>query len=242
MTDSGPIPQFLDQRPIIWNYTMLSTYEGTCPHQAAEKYIYKNIPYSPTPQQEWGNAVHKAMDLRVSGGKPLPETMHAFEPYAAAFDGKSVKGELKLGVTRDGRSCEFFDKSGKVWGRGTIDVPIVQGDKAFINDWKTGKQNLRYESPFELECHAVLLQAAYPNIRQIVGTYTYLGENKMSTPYDLSHTQKTWNRITAIVSAIEADKATGQWEKRQGPLCSWCEVESCEFNKRQERLAREKAA
>ena len=46
----------------VASYSFLNTW-AICPHQAARKYIVKDLPREPeTPEMAWGNAVHEAME------------------------------------------------------------------------------------------------------------------------------------------------------------------------------------
>lgn len=226
------IPASLDRRkpaapkPLVWSYTFLNTYAKICPHQAFRQYIKKDVPYQATVAMEKGKHVHSAMEYRL-GGKPLPADCREFERFVSPFDGRNPIGEQKLGVTREGKSTGFFDDN--VWGRGTLDVTLLQDKTAYIADWKTGKS--AYETNFELSVHAVLLHAKHPALTKILGQYVYLGENKLSRMYDLSNTKATWLVIGETMKQVEADKAAGEFEKRQGPLCGWCRVKDCQHNR-----------
>lgn len=220
------IPGFLDRRPIVWSFTMLHTYRDICPHQAAQRFVYKTVPFTETPAMKHGIEVHTAMEHRVGAGKPLPEAYRKWEPFAEPFDGRNAKTELKLGVTVHGHTTGFFDAN--VWGRGKADVVLQHETTAFLADWKTG--NSKYEDPFELRVQAVLLNAKHPELKTIKANYVWLKEDRVGTVYDVSDTLSTWQEIQALVSAIEADKKAGQFEKKKGPLCKWCPVRECEHN------------
>lgn len=202
---------------------MLSAY-GNCPHQAYRRYLKKDQKYVETPEMAWGNKVHSAFEYRVSGGKPLPVDMQQWENFAKPFDGKAAAVEQKLGISANGHSVGFWD--GSVWFRGKADLAIVKGETAFVNDWKTG--NSKYEDPFELETNAVLLHAKFPHLKKIVGTYTWLRENRVSQLYDLSDTAQTWNTICRLMGEILAKRDTGEFEKKKSGLCGWCSVDDCE--------------
>ena len=220
------IPAFLDRRPLIWSYTMLDGFRSKCAYQAAQRYVYKTLPYVESPAMKWGNDVHAAFEHRVGGGKPLPESMMKWEHFAAPFDGRGAKTELKLGVTMKGSATGFFDKD--VWGRGKADCVLMSEDAAYLADWKTGGS--RYEEPFELEVQAVLLNAKFPGLRTIRASYVWLKEDRISKVYDVSDTAKTWNEIGEIVRAVESDKKRGEFKKKKGPLCAYCNVYACENN------------
>lgn len=225
MTAVLDIPAFLDRRPLVWSFTLLHTYRDICPHQAAQRFIFKTVPFVETEAMRWGNEVHTAMEHRL-GGKPLPLKMQDWEKFAKPFDGKDVKPEQKLGVTMEGQSCDFFAKN--VWGRGKLDVPLVQSERAYLADWKTG--NSKYENPFELKVQAVLLHARNPQLKEIKGQYIWLKENRPGKLYDLSDTRSTWNEIGTTYRQMATDRQAGHFEKRRGPLCAFCPVFDCEHN------------
>ena len=215
-----------DWKPYTWAFTSLSTYDGVCGYQFFRSYIKRDIPYVATPEMARGKEIHTAMELRVSGGKALPLDMQHWEPFAAAFDGLGARTELKLAITREGRPTGQWEKD--VHGRGAIDVAVINGTKAVITDWKSGGS--KYEKPFELEIHAMLLKAANPQLTQVIGNFVWLKENRAGQVYDLSDFNSTWARVNNIVERIEDDMATGEWEKKRTTLCAWCRVFDCENN------------
>src|SRR5262249_35412876 len=96
------------------------------------------------------------------------------------------------------------------------------GDRAYINDWKFAKVgNSKYEDPFELACGALLLKAKHPNLKVIKGTYTWINENKLSQPYDLSDTAATWAEVCSVMRSIYTWRAWGELQKSHRPLCGW---------------------
>lgn len=227
------IPAFLDRRsprgsgaspkPLIFSYTMLNNYANVCPHQTYRRYVKKDQPYVESKEMKWGNKVHSAMEYRL-GGKPLPPDMQQWEPIVAAFDGRGATAEQKLGIRRNGSPCGFFDDG--VWFRGKIDVTIIQGTTAVIADYKTGSSS--YETSFELETNALLLNLRHPHITRIGGFYIWLKEGRVGQKYDLSNTADTWKKLTEIVTLFKTDLTTGTWEKRKSGLCGYCSVEDCE--------------
>lgn len=223
MSTDTTIPPFLDRRPFVGTYTILSSYKN-CGHQMFRRYVAKDQPYVETPEMKFGNEVHSAFEYRVGSQKPLPETMKDWEKFAAPFDGLMPLVEQKLGINAEGRAVGFWD--GSVWFRGKADLAIIKGETAYINDWKTGKST--YEDPFELATNAMLLHAKNPHLTKIVGSYTWLKENRVGQLYDLSDTRATWAEVCRLMSEILERKKTGQFEKTKSGLCGYCSVEDCE--------------
>lgn len=238
------IPAFLDRRnekPLVFSYTIVNTYENVCPHQFYRRYIVKDIPFVGSPDVDHGNAGHTAMELRL-GGKPLPQALEAMEPLAASLTARKALPEQQLGLTVEGRVTGFWDKN--AWYRGKIDATIVHGEVAYIADYKFGK-TIR-EDPLELELNAVMVHAKHPHLKKIVGQYLWGPDlyGARLTPvtgpmHDLTDTTRAWNTIKRVAAAIENDRKAGEFEKRRSGLCGWCSVSDCEHNSMKQRLARE---
>lgn len=206
---------------MIFNYTMLNTWL-ICPHQAARRYIIKDIPFEKTAAMEEGSNGHKAFEERIRRKIPLPVDLQKHESLVAPLDKVHVKPEQKLGVTYSGRPTDFF--AGDVWFRGILDAPfLLATDTCILIDWKFGKPR---EDPFELETNAVLMQAHEPILEKLYGQYVWLKEGKRGKLHNLSDTRRTWARIHALAAEIEA----GDDRKTPGPLCAWCNVFDCQHN------------
>lgn len=232
MTLQEGIPDFLRrEKPLTFSYSFLNCYDDICPYQAYRTYIVRDIPYVETPERKAGNKAHEALALRV-GGKPLPEHMQEYEPFAAPLDRHPAKAEGKIAITRTGQPTGYFDKN--VWFRGAIDVAIIRDTTGFIFDWKLVK-NTRWTKRFELDVHALLLHAKHPHLRTIKAQYVFLNQKETSDVFDCSDTRGTWQVINDLVAKIESDLATKSFEKRSGPLCKWCGVFDCDKNQNPER-------
>lgn len=221
--DLNDIPPFLDRRKLVYTFTILNQYRN-CPHAMFRRYLKKDIPYVQSPEAKWGDEVHQAFEHRIGSGRPLPTTMQQWEQFARPFDGRSTNVEYKLGITKEGRSTGYWDSD--CWFRGKIDVSILAGSKAFINDFKTGGS--KYEDPFELEVGAILLKAKFPEIEVVKGHYSWLKENRAGQLYDLSRFRATWDEINRLVAKIETDRQSGEFAKNKSGLCGYCDVADCE--------------
>lgn len=217
---------------IIWTFTFLNDYEN-CPHKAFRRYIAKDVPYIETDAMRWGNVVHTAFEKRLRHGEPLPDTLAHLEPFATALTPRRPVVEYKLGIRADGRPCGFYDDN--VWGRGKADVAIIESDRGVIVDWKTGKQR---EDARELEILGLLLQAAQPHVRTVVGHYVWIADNQLGTPHDVSNTAGTWRRVQSMMAQVNEYARLNHWPKNENPLCKWCPVMDCNFNRNPDPAAR----
>ncbi len=214
----------------IASYSMLNT-DKICGWQMYRRYIVKDIAFVETEEIKFGNRVHTAFEYRLSGKRQLPDDMRQWEHFCTPLDAHSPQVEQWFGLRSDGRATGSRDAD--VWFRGKVDTiifDITTWKRAIIYDWKTSKKP--WEDPFELEVSALLLKAKYPQLEKISGAYVWLTKNKLGEIYDLSDVSLFWNKVYRQTTEIERKLANGtEFEKTPGPLCGWCSVGDCEFNK-----------
>lgn len=216
-------------KPIVYSYTLLRNFEN-CPYKCYRLNVLKDIKFKSTPEMDWGNEVHDALDRRISKNRILPANMGAYEPYAAYFQQFRPSAEMKVGITREGAACDFFAPN--VFLRGKID--LSWGDQVknvgWIVDYKTGK---RREDDLELELFGLMFAAhTQGKYQKILGRYLWLKTFEIGSLHDLSNVTGTFNYVQKTVAEIEHNAAAGYWPKKQNPLCGWCDVLDCEFNKK----------
>lgn len=217
----------MSDKPLIGSHTFLSDYEN-CPRKAHRRHVVRDLPYVPSPQMLWGNVVHEAAEGRLTSGRPWPDDCAHLEPIALAILAAGrVYGEQKVAVTSQWRPCSFYDPD--VYLRGKVDVVIeVNKWQALILDWKTGKER---ENPDELELHAALLWAREPHFQEIKGHYIWVNDQRLGHRHDLSAFAKTQLRVNRMMTHAQHAQRTDFWPPRENPLCRWCDVKDCEFNK-----------
>lgn len=212
---------------IVGSHTFLSDYEN-CPKKAYHRHVAKDLPYVETPEMKWGNYVHSAMERRLVAGIPLPDDLAHLEGFPAAIlQAGRVEGEQKVACRADWSPCSFFDDDVK-W-RGKIDVTVNQESLVAILDWKTGKQR---EDPEELLLHAALLKCNRPDLGHAVGHYIWTKDNQIGRAHNLEPSTATYARYDTIMAHIEHNAALNHWPARENPLCKWCDVTHCNFNKK----------
>ncbi len=214
-------------KPLVHSYSSLHAYDDICGYRYYRTYVVRDIKYVETPERRKGNQTHDALAYRI-GGKPLPVELQHLEKYAKPLDGHGAKAEGKVAINADGRVVDYF--ASDVFLRGALDVTIVKDEVGYILDWKDGKS--RWVKRFELDVHAVLLKAKYPQLSNIRAQYCFTTEDKLSELYDCSDVRSTWGTIQHIVQRITADMQRGSFEKKQGPLCGYCDVLDCQHNRK----------
>lgn len=146
---TSPIEPNLIQKPkFSWSHSAVSDFD-TCPYQYAHKRIYKTVPYEETEATIWGTRVHKAAEDYVNGEPVVDE--EAFlpvAPYAGLFlkkkeAGATVLCEYEMGLTEDWKAVGFKQGCGRV----ISDVLIIEDEKCFVADFKSGKRRDKNGKP-----------------------------------------------------------------------------------------------
>ena len=215
-------------RKFAWSYTALSDFE-TCPRRYYLTRVAKKVVVPQTEATLWGNEVHKALELRLTERKALPEGMRQWEPLVEtiANKGGKVEAETKMALNRNLRPTGYFDQD--VWVRGITDVTVIKGDKAFIGDWKTGKP--KPESS-QLKLTAAMVMAFKPFINTVVNAFVWLKPNTVtSETFKREDIPTIWQEFTPRVRRIEIAHEEDKFPPRPSGLCrQWCPVgrELCE--------------
>lgn len=222
----------------VASHTFLNDWDN-CPRKAYRRFIKKDLPkFEQTEAMKWGNEVHSAFEVRIKHGTAFPKEMERFEPIAAPLVAAGARAEKMLGITVDGTLCDFF--APEVWLRGKIDATVIAGPYelqhvstgptvAVIFDWKSGK---RREDRAELETHAVLLKAWQPTVQKITAHYVWLQDNEVGKAHDVSDTEKKLTEIRSVMNTVKNCIEIENFPPRQNPLCGWCDVLDCEFNRK----------
>jgi hypothetical protein len=215
-----------------WSYTALDCFDN-CPHQYHWKFILKNKEPA-TEEMAEGRRVHDAMEKRVAANIVLPPAYAKWDPLAQSIvnmahnTGGEIRTEMKVGVDRNLKPCDFFGKD--VYARGALDVAVLWPTAMYIGDWKTGKTR---EKDFQVKIFAFFGFLTFPNIDKITACNIWLPTSKIGEPYNYKREDlpKIWSEIYMKLVAMEQAAAKDEWVKRQSPLCAYCPVLSCENNR-----------
>jgi len=210
-----------------WSYSSIKTFD-----QCAKKYFHlkvvKDVKDEPGEAADYGTAVHEAAELFVTNGTPIPEKFAFMRPIVEPLaKKKGIKyAEIKVGVTKELEPCGFFAKD--VWYRGIADLLIIDGTKAWLVDYKTGK-NAKYADMKQLDLLAGAIFIHYPEVEVINSALLYVVSQEM--PRKIHHRQHLLTYMGVFdtqLDRLEAAKENGVWNANPSGLCGWCPVETCE--------------
>jgi len=185
-----------------------------------------------TDAMRYGTQMHEAAEHYVRDRTPLPSE---FEYVHSALDSLlSIKGdrlcEYKMGLTENLKPCGFFAPD--VWWRGIADLLILNGDKAFIIDYKTSK-NTNYADTRQLDLLAGATFIHYPEVKKVKSALSFVVCKGFITK---DHTVDMYKSYMSVFDSelerIEVALEKDVWNPVESGLCGFCPVTSCEHNRR----------
>ena len=213
-----------------WSFSKIKAFEQ-CPKQFYHDKVLKEFPFTETDAILYGSAFHKAAEDFVGADIPLPAK------FAWASDAllslKNRKGEklceIKLGVTENLEACSFFAKD--VWFRGIADLVIMDGDLAWVVDYKTGKSS-KYADKGQLELMALGLFAKYPQLKTVrAGLLFVVCNDLVKDTYEEYNKGKLWEKWVGKFRQMQTAADADVWNARPNGLCRhYCPVVECVHN------------
>ena len=211
-----------------WSYSALSDYIK-CPKKYYEIKVAENYVVIPSEQMKYGTEVHKALEDYVKDGKELASNYLRFKGMVDTL--KAIPGdkyaEHEMGLYKDRTPCHFDDPNR--WVRGIVDLLIVDGDYAFIVDYKTGSN--KYPDPKQLRLMSLMTFAHFPQVNKIKAGLLFVMHNTFVTEeYKRADIDKSWDKFKGPLERLSNSYDTNSWPPNASPLCRYCPVKSCDFN------------
>ena len=212
-----------------WSYSSLKQYQN-CPRQYYEIKVAQNYTVIPSEQMKYGTEVHKALEDYVKDGKELAVNYLRFKDMVDSL--KQIPGdkypEYEMALFRDKTPCDFADSNR--WVRGIVDLLIVDGDYAFIVDYKTGSS--KYPDPKQLRLMSLMAFAHFPNVNKIKAGLLFVMHGSFVTEeYTREELDKSWAKFNGPLGRLDNSYDNNVWPPNPTPLCKYCPVKSCDFNR-----------
>lgn len=214
---------------IQWSFSSLKDFVG-CPKRYQEVKVLKNFQPKFNEAAHYGNKVHEALEKYVKDGIELPLNYLRFKEWVDALieiPGRKLT-EYRMALTDERIPCTWAAKN--MWVRGIADLLIIDGENAFIVDYKTGSE--RYPEPKQLKLMALLVFAHFPEVKNVRGALMFIMKNHIvDEVYTRDQIDELWtafeNDLQRLAMAYEKD----EWPAIPSPLCRFCPVSTCQFNK-----------
>ena len=212
-----------------WSYSSIKTFDQ-CPKKYFHLKVVKDVKDDPGEAAVYGTEVHEAAELFIKDGTPIPEKFAFMRPIVeplAAKPGEKLT-EMKLGLRKveDGyEACGFFDRG--VWYRGIVDLLILDGDRAWMIDYKTGK-NAKYADMKQLDLMAGAIFVKFPEVQVIKSGLLYVVSNEFpKKTHKREHMDEYLSVFDEKLGQLEDAMEHGVFNPKSGPLCGWCPVVDC---------------
>ena len=212
-----------------WSYSSLKQYQN-CPKQYYEIKVAQNYDIIPSEAMKYGTEVHKALEDYVRDGKELALNYLRFKGMVDAL--KDIPGtkypEYEMALYKDRTVCDFSDP--KRWVRGIVDLLIVDNDYAFIVDYKTGSN--KYPDPKQLRLMSLMTFAHFPQVNKIKAGLLFVMHGSFITEeYERKDIDNSWEKFKGPLTRLEMSYKEDSWPPNPTPLCKYCPVKSCDFNR-----------
>jgi len=213
-----------------WSYSSINLFKQ-CPHKYYRLRIVKDIVEPPAEHLNYGLEVHKAAEDYLGKGTPIPEKYIFIKEHLDKLN--LIKGEklceYKMGLTSNLEPCGFFDKD--VWWRGVADLIIINGDKAYVIDYKTGK-SAKYADTKQLELLSCALFKHFPEVKKVKGGLLFVVANDLvKDNFEADNEGVYWTKWLEDTQRLEAAIQNNVWNKKPNFSCrSWCSITDCEHN------------
>lgn len=213
-----------------WSYSKIKAFEQ-CPKQFYHDKILKEVPFKETEATLYGTAFHTAAEDFIGKDVPLPGKFSFAQKMLDSLKNKQGDKlcELKLGITEDLEPCGFYDDN--VWFRGIADLIILDGDLAWVIDYKTGKSS-KYADKGQLELMALSVFKHYPQVKTIRAGLVFVVSNDLVkgtyTEYDKP---KLWEKWLSKYKQMETAAEEDMWNAKPNGLCRrHCPIIECVHN------------
>ena len=215
-----------------WSFSKIKAFEQ-CPKQFYHMKIAKDYTEKETEAMLYGTLFHEAAENFVKDDTPIPEKFKYAESALTNLKNKPGKKlcEYKLGLTEDLEPCGFFDEN--VWFRGIADLIILDGDTAWVVDYKTGK-SARYADKGQLELMALATFKHFPEIKKVkAGLLFVIAKTLVKDSYEDTVAPILWKKWLSDYARMEKALETNTWNPRPSGLCrQHCAVIDCPHNGR----------
>jgi len=211
-----------------WSFSSLKDYIN-CPRQYHEVKVMKRFNKATTKEMLYGSAAHRACEDYVGEDVPLAKNYSHFKPVLDTL--KEIPGvrylEYKMALDKEGKECDY---GSGYWVRGIVDFMVVDGDTAYIIDYKTGSS--KYADLKQLKLMALMAFAKFPSIQRIKAGLLFIAHNGFTEEeYTREDISDIWAVFHQDLRRLDASYETGVWNPNKTPLCGWCPVRTCEHYK-----------
>ena len=216
-----------------WSYSAIKTFVQ-CPKRYFHTKVAKDVTDKPNAAALYGEQAHKAAEDYVAKGTPIEPKFHPMKAVAEvlnAMPGEKFP-EMRMGIKKvDGGYEPSSFTASDVWWRGIADLVIINGEKAKLVDYKTGK-NAKYADVKQLDLMAGALFVLKPELKVVKSALAFVVSNDFISK---DHTADLRDSYLSVfdkdLDALETAHQSGVWNAKSSGLCrKHCPVTQCVHN------------
>lgn len=216
-----------DALKYTWSYSSLDLFKQ-CPQKYYRLKVKKDIVESKTDAITYGEEAHKAAEDFIKSDTPLPERFAFMQAPLMRLKEKEGEKlcEYKMGLTYKLQPCDFFAKD--VWWRGIADLVVLQPDRAWIVDYKTGKSS-KYADTKQLELMALSVFKHFPQVKKVkAGLLFVVANDFVKADFHARDEFVMWRPWFEDTARLEKAFELDVWNPRPNFTCKgWCPVTDC---------------
>ncbi len=217
-----------------WSYSSINTFKQ-CPKKYYHLKVAKDVKDVSSSAMYYGNEVHRAAEHYVKKGTPIPTKFKFIKKTLDSLN--NIQGEkhceIRMALAKeDGEYVPTTFFADNVWWRGIADLLIVDDDKAYLVDYKTGK-SAKYADTKQLDLLAGATFTHYPGIKSIKSALAYVVSNEFVQKKHTSDMRKSYLTVfDDELERLDSAEENEVWNAIDGPLCAYCPVTKCEHNRK----------
>lgn len=204
------------------SYSSIKMFEN-CPYRYYRQRILKDVKDESNQFSQYGERIHKMLELRLSEAQVLPSEASKYEPLCVSIermvdDGAELLIEKELVLNENLLPTTWWAED--AWIRSKLDVLVVKGDTAVVMDWKTGKRNI---DTFQLQLFTVQVFKHFPEVQKVKTSLVWLKEMAMDTEiYKRQYANALWTDVIRRIKRIHDAQENDVWPAKPSGLCRFC--------------------
>lgn len=211
-----------------WSHSRRKTYKS-CPKMLYHTAVLKKnhpdyAPYIGSKAQQAGTDIDDALTNRISKGVALAPQYAPYEPMCQvvlAAPGTKLT-QVKLAFDQSFKLCGYTDWD-RAWLRVIYDLAVINGEHAYLVDWKNGQIWLDED---QLALFAVTAFYAYPEVQVADTSYAWLSHGLTSDKkYHRRDAPDIWATLLPDVERMQASFKANHWPATpSNRACGYCQV------------------
>lgn len=201
------------------SFSRLSTFEQ-CPKKFEYLYIAKSVQDLGSVHTEYGTRVHEALEKVATGAGQHTEESKPFATILAKIMAQPGQHyyEHQMALNADKQPCDWFAPD--IWVRSIIDVLVLQGEKAWVGDYKSGRIK---DDPTQLQLFAAMTFIHFPEVQTVKTSYIWLLKGEVtSLTYTRNMLPHLWLSLDQRFGRVQDAVDLGVFSAKPSGLCRWC--------------------